>query len=105
MFDAGEVIAFAFAFAIAGCGGLGAPKSCATGTSTASTAATFAARLRALEHIKPTCLHLAGASRPRATTPELSGLAFALWLRLLTALLLPLSGGHAVGKLPGLHRL
>jgi hypothetical protein len=48
---------------------------------------------------------LVGASRPRATTQQLSGLAFTLWLRPLAALLLALSSGHAVGELPSLHRL
>jgi hypothetical protein len=48
---------------------------------------------------------LVGASRPRATTAQLSGLAFALWLRSLAPLLLAFGSGHAVGKLAGLYRL
>ena len=43
-----------------------------------------------------------GASRPRATTSELSVLAITRWIRSLAALLLPLGGGDAVGELPGL---
>jgi hypothetical protein len=99
MFDAGEVIAIAIAITVAGCG-IRDPQPC-----TCSTATTLAARLRALEHIKPTFLHVVGASRPRATTQQLSGLAFALWLRSLAALLLAFGGGHAVSELAGLHHL
>jgi pimeloyl-ACP methyl ester carboxylesterase len=81
------------------------PSRCATAY--ASAAATLAATLRALEDelLKPSRFHLVGASRPRATTAQLSGLAFALWLRSLAALLFAFGSGHTVGELPGLHRL
>jgi hypothetical protein len=74
-------------------------------TRTAGTRATLAATFRALEGelINPSFLHVIGASRPRATTSELSGLAITRWLRPLAALPLPFGGGDAVGKLPGLN--
>jgi len=101
MFDAGEVIAFTVAIAVAGCG-IRDPQPCTC--STANTGTTLAARVRALELFKPSLGHLVGASRTR-TTPELSGLAIALWLRSLATLLLAFSSGHAVGELTGLDRL
>jgi hypothetical protein len=74
------------------------------GGSCRSTIATIAAGFGALEQFKPSLGHVVGASRPRATTRKLSGLAFPLRLRSLLALLLAFAGGYAVGKLAGLHR-
>jgi hypothetical protein len=76
----------------------------AGGSSCSSTIATIAAGFGTLEQFKPSFGHVVGASRPRATTCELSGLAFPLRLRSLLAFLLAFAGGYAVGKLAGLHR-